>query len=259
MAFTPGRYNEMAVGRAPAPPHFVGGLADAPNLDKDGGSSLKVPLLGRLFKTVEQHEGLDAQQAMAALPIGDEPGVPVMVRKLIRDAALVVGVGNCDEAVRQAQALAGKFGGYVQEATNEQVVLRVPSDTFDTALETIARMGLVVERKVQARDVTEEYCDLELRLRSKRAMLERLQELLKKAEKVEDILKIETEISRLMTEVEQLEGKLRLMQNQVAYSKIAVQFVLSTQAAGAKAMARLPFWWLDTLGLSALGQHTLVE
>ena len=255
---------EAAVGWDPGLQYWLGGpdaracdVAFLPSASvaakgSAGGDKVRAGELLRDVQAAAEPDALGAQQAMAALPIGDEPGARVQVRKLIRDAALVLGVGNREESSRQAQALAVRLGGYVQESTTDAVVLRVPSDRFDTALEELAAMGLVIDRKVQARDVTEEYADLELRLRAKRSMLERLQELVKKAEKVEDLLKIEQEISRLVTEVEQLEGKLRLMRNEVAFSKIAVAFQLSTRTAAGLFTARLPFYWLRTLGLGYL-------
>lgn len=211
---------------------------------------------GKLMKAMDKMPvfagQVDAQQAIERLPIGDQPQVSVQERKLIRDAALVVGVGNVEESVRQAGALAGILGGYVQEATTQRVVLRVPSDRFDDAVDRLGGMGMLVDRTVKARDVTEQYLDLELRLKTKRALLERLRGLFEKAEKVEDILKIEKEISRLTTEVEQLEGKLRMMQNQVAYSKVAVEFVEAGRTAGERFGPNLPFPWLGLLGLDTL-------
>jgi len=275
-----GRYNEMAFGDTKRVRDRILTACDTADGDRDAllhywlgaapvdagarvlpaaakaapGKSSSVATAGELLMGIRAAEpdALGDQQAMTALPIGDERGARVQARKLIRDAALVLGVGNREESARRAQALAVRLGGYVQESTTEAVVLRVPSDRFDTALEDLAAMGLLVDRKVQARDVTEDYADLELRLRAKRSMLARLQELVKKAEKVEDLLKIEQEISRLVTEIEQLEGKLRLMNNQVAFSKIAVAFQLSTRTAAVQFTARLPFYWLRTLGLRFL-------
>jgi Domain of unknown function (DUF4349) len=173
-------------------------------------------------------------------------------RLLIRDAGLVIGVANHEEAVRRAQAVAGELGGYAQEAATSQVVLRVPADRFDEALVRLSALGIVSDRKVQARDVTDAYADLQLRLKTKRATLERLQALLGRAEKVEDLLKIEKELERLTVDVERLEGALRLMAHRVSMSKIAVEFIESTQAASREWTPELPFPWLQALGLGGL-------
>ena len=197
-------------------------------------------------------KALAEQSAAEAGPAIGDVGAAVAQRKLIRDAALVIGVGNREEAARSATRTAERLGGYVQEASVRGVLLRVPADRFEAALEDLAKLGLVSDRKVQVRDVTEEYVDLELRLRSKRAMLSRLEALAAKAEKVEDLLKVEQELSRLTLEIEQLEGKLRLLASQTALSRIAVEFVESARAAEMQTTLRLPFSWLQGLGLSNL-------
>lgn len=189
-----------------------------------------------------------AEEHMENLSVGDV-GQPVAARMLVRDAGLVIGVAKPEDGVRQALEIARSLGGYAQTSTLDSAVLRVPAAKFDAALEGLARLGTVVERKVEVRDVTEEYTDLDLRLKGKQALLARLQELMKKADKVEDMLKFEVEISRLTTEIEQLEGKLRLLKNQVLLSCIAVRFDSSTAVASQKAGVRLPFWWLQQVGL----------
>jgi hypothetical protein len=223
------------------------GYPDADRGGQGGSTAAEQPPAADVLQ-----RALAEQAAADAGPvIGDDPARPAAERKLIRDAALTVGVASCSEAVRGAQAVAAKLGGYVQEATGHGAVLRVPADRFDAALDELSALGLVSDRKVQVRDVTEEYVDLELRLKNKRATLARLEALATKADKVEDLLKIEQETSRLMLEIEQLEGKLRLMASQVALSHIAVEFVESAQAARGDA-PRLPFGWLRSLGLGNL-------
>lgn len=173
-------------------------------------------------------------------------------RKLVRDASLVIGVVDRDAAVSRAGRLATESGGYVQTAESDVLTLRVPGDQFDAVLDELARIGLVKERKIQVRDVTEEYVDLELRLKSKRTMLERLEALAARAEKMEDLLRVEQEIARLIQEAEQLEGKLRLLSSRVTMGCIAIRFTETAVVAEHAPMPRLPFWWLHTLGLSAL-------
>lgn len=239
MGFAPnsGRYNEFPSGETTGPI-----VAEAAV-----GYTGPTPAGELLAKAVAEGAAAEAGPA-----IGGQPAQSAVQRKLIRDAALVIGVASREEAGRSAAKVAERLGGYVQEATTRGVLLRVPADRFEAALEELAKLGLVSDRKVQVRDVTEEYVDLELRLKSKRAMLARLEALAAKAEKIEDLLKVEQELSRLTLEIEQLEGKLRLLASQTTLSRIAVEFVESAQAARGRASPRLPFWWLQGLGLSNL-------
>jgi hypothetical protein len=194
---------------------------------------------------------VEAGEREAATPVGGAGGA-VDKRTLIRDAALVIAAANPEESVRRAEAAAEKLGGYAQSETLSEAVLRVPAARFDEALEALAKLGPVASRAVQVWDVTEAYTDLEIQLKGKQATLARFQEILKKAEKVEEVLKIETEVARLATEIEQLEGKLRLMKSQVAMSRIAVRFERSTAVAAQQRHIELPFSWLQTIGLEQL-------
>ena len=193
----------------------------------------------------------EAGERAAAMAVGGS-GAAVDKRTLIRDAALVIAAANPEESVRQAGAVAEKLGGYVQSETLGEAVLRVPASRFDEALEALGKLGPVASRKVEVWDVTEADTDLEIELKGKEATLARFQEILKKAEKVEDVLKIETEVARLTTEIEQLEGKLRLMKSQVTMSRIAVWFERSTAVAAQQRHVELPFPWLLSIGLDQL-------
>ena len=194
---------------------------------------------------------LDAAAGRSATPVSDA-GAAVDKRSLIREAVLVIAVANPEESVRRAEALAEKLGGYAQSESLREAVLRVPAARFDEALEELAKLGPEVSRRVEVLDVTEAYTDLEIQLKGKQATLARFQEILKKAEKVEDILKIESEVSRLTIEIEQLEGKLRLMKSQIAMSRIAVRFERSTAVAAQQRHVVLPFSWLLSVGLEQL-------
>ncbi|MBN2581913.1 MAG: DUF4349 domain-containing protein [Planctomycetes bacterium] len=206
-------------------------------------------------RTVAYAEPAAQAEPAATTALGEiagtgEPLPPVAQRKLVRDGSLTVAVGDVEAAVGGARDLAGSVGGYVESATLDHVVLRVPSDRFDATFEALGQLGTVVSRTIEARDVTEACTDLELRLKAKQAVLDRYRQLLSRAEKVEDILKIETEIARLTLEIEQLENALQRLETHVAFSRIDARFVAATEAP--KRAVRLPFWWLTTVGLDAI-------
>jgi hypothetical protein len=104
---------------------------------------------------------------------------------------------------------------------------------------------------VNVRDVTEQFADLEIRLKNAEAVRERLQALLAKAAKIEDALAVERELERITQTIEQMKGRLRLLGELIAFSTITVNFQARPQdQVGSE--VRLPFDWLRELGLPPL-------
>jgi hypothetical protein len=155
------------------------------------------------------------------------------------------------KGIAQVEALARELGGYLALRDNTRIVIRVPRGRFNDALGRIETLGDVTNRNVNAEDVTDEYVDLEIRIRNARAVRDRLQALLANAS-VKDALEIEKELARVTTELERMEGRLKLLRDKVAFSTITVTFQpVDTAPVRANSML-LPFPWLQQLGLSTL-------
>ena len=110
--------------------------------------------------------------------------------------------------------------------TLEQImVIRVPSDQFDGLLSDVSQgVPRFDRREIQAIDVTEEFVDIEARVKTKKETETRYRDLLKQANTVEEILKIEEQIDKLRAEIESTEGRLRLLQDRESYSTLRVSF-----------------------------------
>ncbi len=80
----------------------------------------------------------------------------------------------------------------------------------------------VHQRNVSGSDVSEEYVDLESRLKSKRTVESRLLEFMQKATTTEDLLKISSDLARVQEEIEQITGRIKYLDNQVDYSTIII-------------------------------------
>ena len=132
--------------------------------------------------------------------------------------------------------------GGMQHAT---VTLRVPAERFGAFMAQAAKLGRVMSQKVEAKDVGEEWVDLEARLRTKRQEEERLLELLRRVGAVNDLLEVEKELSRVRGEIEQAQGRLRYLGNQVALSTVHVE--LSAPAG----VAPVPSWRASSVAKSA--------
>ncbi|HOU92648.1 MAG TPA: DUF4349 domain-containing protein, partial [Polyangiaceae bacterium] len=170
---------------------------------------------------------------------------------LIYTARLSVAVFEASKSIDAVEALARQAGGYLVIRDDTTITVRVPASRYDEVLAKVTAIGDVLTRNVEVRDVTDEYYDLETRLRNQEVVLRRLHELLLRANSVEDALKVEAELARVATEVEQLKGRLKLLRELVMYSTITVTFAsTATESVGSR--VDLPFPWLGSLGLSNL-------
>jgi len=100
--------------------------------------------------------------------------------------------------------------------------LRVPSERLPEVLEAAGGLGEVKARSVSSQDVTEEFVDLEARLKNARAQEESLRELLARATKVEEILQVRNVLSSIQMEIEQLEGRLRYLNEHSDFATVTV-------------------------------------
>ena len=162
----------------------------------------------------------------------------------------MLAVGNVEEAQNAARGMAEGLGGYFQSITKDSIVLRVPAAKWEDAVSGVGEIGRVLDRAIEAADVTEEVIDLKLRLRNAQKMMTRLEELLAKAENVEAALKVETELGRVRVEVERLEGRLKFLGDRVAFSTLTIRF-RQVQETAARPQA-LPFPWLTRLSIENL-------
>lgn len=92
--------------------------------------------------------------------------------------------------------------------------LRVPVDKFDSIVQKVVGLGEIEKNTRTSQDVTEQFYDIEARIKNKKAEEKSLTKILdERTGKLEDVLKIETELSRVRGEIEQLEGKIRVLEN----------------------------------------------
>ncbi|MCO5170258.1 MAG: DUF4349 domain-containing protein [Planctomycetes bacterium] len=184
-----------------------------------------------------------------AAPGQQPPGGPL----LIYQADITLAVHEVGTTQRAVIGIARELGGYLAYQDDTRVTVRVPAGRFQDAVDRLERVGDVVHRNIQAIDVSEEFRDLTLRLRNAEVVRERLEAILARAEKVEDALKVQAELARVTEQIELLKGRLRFLQDRLAYSTVTVHFrPRPTEQVGQPDVYRLPFSWLDELGLPAL-------
>ncbi len=163
---------------------------------------------------------------------------PMVVReetiqpKIIKTANLRFETSNLDESFARVKEALVKYKATVQndkseknyESTYRNITLRVPSTSFDAFIAEISQGVKHFDRKeISAQDVTEEYIDVEARLKTKRILEKRYFELLAKATKISEMLEIEKELSAIREEIEAKEGRLKYLKNQVSMSTVNLE------------------------------------
>lgn len=163
---------------------------------------------------------------------GTSGGTPVVDRKIVQNAEIHVNVKEADEAVTAITQAVRASGGYVQEnrveGTRERgrtvyLTVRVPAGEYGSILDLVAGVGEQINRREWINDVTEEYVDLDARIRTKEIHLEQLQKLYEKGETIKELLELEQEIARVTAELESMKGRLQFLSNQVAFSTLHIR------------------------------------
>ncbi len=165
----------------------------------------------------------------------------VTERKLIKKGEISFETKSISSTKAFLQKTVNAYKGYISNEkiesyrTNptEVLTIRIPSIHFDTLISKIGRrVGEFDSKKIDIDDVTAEFVDVEARLKNKKQLEEKYQELLKKAANMEDILKIEKEISSIREDIESTEGRLRYLSSQVGYSTLTVTYYEEKPASG---------------------------
>jgi Domain of unknown function (DUF4349) len=179
----------------------------------------------------------DAEQATLSVISTVQASAQANDRKIIRDANLTIETDSPTEGLRQITAIAENNGGFIVTSDLKQndgggqgratqtvtVIARVAASRFETALSQIHSFGgRVINEKVSGQDVSEEYLDLEARLRTKKALESQFLEIMKQARKVSDALEVQSQLGEVRTEIERLEGRRRFLENQAALSTITI-------------------------------------
>jgi hypothetical protein len=217
------------------PPQREASVAGAP---VSGSPDQKVPDFGKA----------ELLTFLTMPPPPPPPAVPAVERKVIRNAELTLELGAPEEGRRKIETIAESSGGFVvsSEASSRDdgvqtvitIVMRIPAARFAAALEDIRKLGYRIRReKITGQDVTEEYIDLEARLKAKRAVEAQFLEILKRAGKVSEALEVQLALGEVRSNIEQIEGRRRFLENQVTLSTFTITLqmpspLMSTTGSG---------------------------
>jgi len=171
--------------------------------------------------------------APAAPPApGDEAQLPdVLGRKIVQTTDIDVQVKEVPRSFQDIIRIATAAGGFVSSSTFSKIsddqqiadlTIRVPSDQYQSVLAQIRARGDVAAEKSDANDATEEYTDLQARLRTLQATEQRYLDLLAKAESVNDILTLQDRLDSVRGQIEQVQGRINLLDHLIDLATITV-------------------------------------
>lgn len=150
-------------------------------------------------------------------------------KKIIKDGRLGLRVSELEKAKWRIDTMIKNHGGYYANESfhntdwesSYNLHIRVPSSNFEKLIAEIEKGdGKILFKEIDARDVTDQFIDLEIRLDNKRNYLNRYNDLLKQAKNIKEILEIEEKIRVLEEEIESTTGRLKYLSDLVVYSTL---------------------------------------
>ena len=163
----------------------------------------------------------------------EESAVMPQNQKLIRTVYMDAETENLDTLLTQVQARISELGGYVEAREvyngsmynskryrNASLTVRIPADKLDAFVDHVGQVSNITSNRESTEDVTLQYVAIESRIAALETEQARLLELLAKAETMEDLLTIESRLTDVRYELENISSQLRVYDNKVNYGTI---------------------------------------
>jgi Domain of unknown function (DUF4349) len=186
--------------------------------------------------------------------------------QLIKTATLQLTVGEIDGAIAELKKILNQQQGAIYQFNDDRgstsrrqasLTLKIPQQNLDATLDTISKLGTVVNTQVASQDVTEQIFDTDARLKNLRKQEEITQKLMERSGSLKDVLTVSQQLSQIREQIERLEAQVQRLKQQVAYSTINLE--LSAAIAGAPTPNNSFGWQVqDTWNRSTRGATQLV-
>lgn len=160
-------------------------------------------------------------------------------RKLIKNGNISLEVTDLLKAQTAVENWVKQFGGYISNSNNGEknsnYTVRIPAAKFDEAMDAAGTLGTVKNKNISTDDVSDQFYDLQTRLETKKVLRKKLNGYLSQATSMQDILKVESQLNSVQSEIESMEGRLKRLSSQIDFSTISIYVSLpynATQGGG---------------------------
>ena len=197
-----------------------------------------------------------------SVPIPNE----IMDQKLVKESFLRFETQDLDKTYRKIISVVNQNDGFIQDDNSNKsynrisrnLTIRIPTDNFQKTIDSVSNHVVFFDTKrISSKDVTEEFIDLEARLKAKHTLEKRYLELLSKAKNVKEILEIERELSNIREEIEAKQGRLKYLQSKVSLSTLNIEFYKLTSESGVTVSYGTKMWNAIKSGFNGLSLFIL--
>lgn len=188
--------------------------------------------------------------------------IPNIEQKIIKEGNIKFETNDLEATYNQILKNTVESGATIQNDTEgkdyesvfRKLIIRVPSQNFDVFIKSISKgVAYFDNKEISSQDVTAEYIDIDARLKAKKVLESRYLELLKKANKVSEMLEIEAQLSAIREEIEAKQGELQYMENRVSMSTITIEFYKTVaEKSGVTISYGTKIWNAITSGFNGL-------
>lgn len=162
----------------------------------------------------------------------EKPEIPAD-RKIIWNADLEFQVKNVDESTKEISKLCSKYNAFISHMNltssnyeiSNRITIRVDNENFNKLINEIKGTSTFIRKvEIKSNDVTEEFIDIESRLKTKKEVRDRYIDILRnRSGEIKDVIAAEDAIRKITEEIEAKEGRLRFLQDKVSQSTIDLE------------------------------------
>lgn len=183
-----------------------------------------------------QYDSINSRKSLVAQKLEQPPSrnnETSIQRKLIKSGTISFETKDLQHTRNTIVDLVNQNKGYIasdneyksDDRISSTISIRIPAEKFDVILSDIAKgVEKFDSKNIRISDVTEQFLDVEARLKTKKVLEAKYLEILKKAKTVREILDVERELGKLRSDIESTEGRLKYLQNQVSFSTLSITF-----------------------------------